>query len=201
MEVMAGRTLLVDLDGTVWDSAPWFADLASPSDRVGADEITIGLRTSNAGMNAAKLIDQSIGKARFARACREQGSSLHLYDGCTDVLDRLSADGVELGVVTSLPGWMAKPMLAVAGIDDLFAYVQCAQRGVPAKPNPIGLRLAMSALGSDPRDTTYVGDALTDAGAARAADVAFIWASWGYGHSVANGDAAASAWSRVADLL
>jgi phosphoglycolate phosphatase-like HAD superfamily hydrolase len=174
-------TFLFDLDGTMWDSAPWYAALAISKSGSGEESVlAAALRTGSAGANAASVLKAAgYHPTSFARACAERVDELALYEGARSTLDRLYADGVQLAVVTNLPSWVADPMLNTTGVRDRLSSVICWSRG-RAKPRPHGLRDALGQMMASPEGATYLGDGATDAVAAEAAGVHFLWAAWGY---------------------
>ena len=195
---MAVSALLIDLDGTLWDSAPWYAHLLEPENRRRRERLTEQLCDPSAGLRAAPLLRERYGRDGFSRACTEQASRLRVYPGAGEVLRQMHRR-VALGVVTSLPGWMADPMLTAHGLDDLFAVVQTARWGMPPKPHPAGIDRAVTALGVPSAEVVYLGDSQTDLAAANAATVSFLWAAWGYDKIHAPVDRAAS-WMNVGEI-
>ena len=130
-------------------------------------------------MRAAK--DHGVSKARLARAAREDGASVELYEGVLPTLDELRARGTPIGIVTNLPGWLVQPLLESTGIGEYAVAVATPRPGVPAKPKPHGIRRVLTGMGREADlGTWYVGDAAVDAEAAEAAPVRFAWASFGY---------------------
>ncbi len=84
-------------------------------------------------------------------------------------------------MVTNLPGWLANPLIDSAGLNDFFCVIVTRSNRVPPKPSPGGINKALEELGAKAKpDTWYVGDAITDGGAAAAAGVPFAWAAYGY---------------------
>jgi HAD superfamily hydrolase (TIGR01509 family) len=195
---MAVSVLLIDLDGTLWDSAPWYAHLLEPENRRRRERLTEQLCDPSAGLRAAPLLRERYGRDGFSAACTEHAPRLHVYPGAAEVLRRMHRR-VALGVVTSLPGWMANPMLAAHGLDDLFEVVQTARWGLPPKPHPAGIDRAVAALGVPPAEAVYLGDSQTDLAAAKAAKVSFLWAAWGYDKIVTPVDRAPS-WMSVGEI-
>ncbi len=194
---MAVEAVLVDLDGTVWDSAPWFARLLAPQDRAERERLTTALRNPVGGLRAAALVSQHYSQARFAKACSDATADLSLYDSAAEVLHDLHRR-VSLGVVSNLPAWIARPMLSGHRLENLFQTIQTARRGVPAKPHPAGVRRGVEALRVPPTDAVYVGDTRADLAAAAGAAVPFLWASWGYDQL--DGVVGATSWMDVGAL-
>lgn len=196
---MALRTLIVDLDGTLWDSATWLAGLVEPNAE-DQELIAARLRDPSSGLSAAGLLnDAGLTKHRFARLCGSDAQEIPLYESADAVLQSAS-EAVHLGVVTSLPAWIARPMLERVGLLDLFDVVQCAEWGVPSKPSPAGLKRALAVLDEEPRHALYVGDSGVDQVAAAAAGMSFAWASWGYGSAV-DPERLLNSWQDVRGLL
>lgn len=179
---MASQAILIDLDGTLWDSAPWYAEIIAGDDPARRDQLAVAFSTPN-GANkpvAALLRDAGFTDRSFEAACEQHCDGLHVYDGARETITKISRQ-VVLGVVTSLPRWIAAPMLEGTELAHLFATLQCARRHVPPKPNPAGLNHALADLGVTPQKSIYVGDSAADHLASTAAGMGFYWASWGYG--------------------
>ncbi len=181
---MAKRAVIFDLDGTVWDSWPFYAAVLAELTGWPGDDLHGALRD---GESIAHLHNRlSISRSRFVDHAVDRADRLQLYGDIANVLRELKAAGRALGVVTSLPGSIANPLLDRKGLRELFDLVICAKFGMRPKPNPSGLRDCLRGLGNiEPSNALYVGDAANDAGAARAAGTQFALASYGYGdHSI-----------------
>lgn len=183
---MAARALLFDLDGTVWDSFPWYA--AVIAEKGGVIDVEARLRAGTSILPVAS--ECGLSRARFFRACATTAAPLHLYAGVVETLDALVVRGTPLGAVTSLPRQLAEVALRKTGLTSRFASVVDASHGGPYKPNPRPLRLALSQMGLVAgRDIYYVGDVATDGQAAHAAGLSFAWTSYGYGTADTEADA------------
>lgn len=107
-----------------------------------------------------------------------------LYDGASEVIDRLGARGdVLLGIATGKSQRGVRIVLGHHGLYDRFATIQTAD-DAPSKPHPGMIRQAMEAVGVTPEETVMVGDTTYDIDMAHAAGVAAVAVSWGY-HAVA----------------
>jgi HAD superfamily hydrolase (TIGR01509 family) len=169
---MATVSVVFDLDGTLWDSRPWYEFLA--------EGISPG--QGNAGNNAAKLLrNAGFTPLSFERACAE--SIIPLFEGVMGAIKELSASGVAMAAATNLPAWIALPMIKAAELDEFFPVVIDWGATSRHKPKPDPLLLAAKRLGMKPVDCWYVGDDPSDALAAVAAGMRFAWASWGYSES------------------
>ncbi len=173
---MAADAVLVDLDGTVWDSWPWYARCIGGTREASVARAEAALRS---GSPVANLLRGAGGERRFGNWCRNQGSELAVYADAAKTLTRLRQRGRPLGAVTNLPGWIALPMLDGVGLATVFGAVVTYLR--PPKPQPRCLLQALHVLDVLPSPRVwYVGDTDVDREAARRAGVSFAWASWGY---------------------
>ncbi len=176
---MAAATVVLDLDGTVWDSRPWYAKTIARLSNSLATEIGRELEAGTSVVQAARI--HGVSSARLARAGMEDGAAVELYDGVLPTLDDLRARGTPIGIVTNLPGWFARPLLGSTGIDKYAAAVATPRRGLPAKPKPHGIRRVLAEMEQKASlEVWFVGDGVVDAEAAKAASVRFAWVSFGY---------------------
>lgn len=177
---MAANALIFDVDGTMWDSYPWYAALLA---RISVREETHILERLRGGSNVVHLHREfGISRAEFVKHGLAMIDDLSLYDAVPDTLVELRRRGCKLGVVTSLPESIVSPFLKNKKLFDLFETVVTARFGLPPKPNPRGILTALSRLDvKSDRNVFYVGDMPTDAQAAARAGLSFAWASFGYG--------------------
>ena len=176
---MAAATLLLDLDGTLWHSRPWFAETIARQSGSCSSDIESLLQ---AGANIVRVAkDYGVSRTRLVQAASATAGSLELYEQVLHTLDILRERGTPIGIVSNLPGWLVRPLIESKGMDMYFAATVTPRPGVPAKPSPNGIRRALQQMDrlADAR-TWFVGDGTVDARAAIAADVKFAWASYGY---------------------
>lgn len=176
---MAPATLLLDLDGTVWDSRPWYAEVIARLSGGSALQVIGELEAGASIVRVAE--DYQVSKARLTRAAKDDGGSIQLYEGVLQTLDGLRERGTLIGIVSNLPGWLVTPLLQSTGLEGYIAATATPRPGVLAKPKPHGIRRVLHETGraADAR-TWFVGDGAVDAEAAAAAGVQFAWASYGY---------------------
>lgn len=175
---MAANALIFDLDGTVWDSATWFATALGR----GNDVLTQATRISliQGGNIIGALAQANMSRARLLSDAARYGP-VPLFPGMREALDELSAKSVPMAVATSLPGTLALPMIAAANLDGIFTAVIHAGTCRQAKPNPRSIHMALGSLGlSASLHSVYVGDRMTDAEAANRAGISFAWVAHGY---------------------
>ena len=115
---MAPATLVLDLDGTVWNSRPWYAEAIARLSGGSALQIIGELE---AGASIVRVAEEHrVTKVRLGRAAEEDGVSIELYEGVLQTLDSLQERGSLIGIVSNLPGWLVAPLLQSTGIDKYF---------------------------------------------------------------------------------
>lgn len=176
---MAANALIFDLDGTVWDSAAWFAErIAGPQDGV-RQALQSELR--GCGNIVGILRRYGINRTTLIAKARREGSAPRLFNGMREAIASISAKNLPLGVATSLPGSLALPMLDLCGLGETFDAIVHAGTCRAAKPSPASIQLALKMLDVTPSsDTFYIGDRVSDAEASRRAGVSFAWMEHGY---------------------
>ena len=178
---MSATALLFDLDGTLWDSRPWFARILS--DLTGTDPTQLEQRLAS-GTSIVRLTDEcGVSQSTLARQAGIASASLQLYDDALPTLETLAAREIPMAVVTNLPARLVTPMTDGAGLAGFFDTVVTPRpfNGIPAKPSARGVYAALRAISKQPGpDIWFVGDGTVDAGAAHSAGVSFAWASYGY---------------------
>jgi HAD superfamily hydrolase (TIGR01549 family) len=177
---MARLARLFDLDGTLWDSFPWYEAVLSQRGGLVAGEIE---RRLAAGASVMRLIDElGVSRTAFRQLAEDHADRIRGFDGAQEVMRALRARGVATAVVTSVPGWLAEIALKRLGLFEYMESVISASSGRGRKPGPGPVLGALEEIGLAPsRDHVYIGDGVNDALAARRAGVRFAWASWGYG--------------------
>ncbi|WP_309088562.1 phosphoglycolate phosphatase [Phenylobacterium sp.] len=193
---LQGAVIAFDLDGTLVDTAPdligtlnellvaegvrpFPLDEARPFIGKGARWlIQRGFAEAGAPLDEARvpvLFDRFI--ARYLERIADESRP---YPGCVEALDSLKARGAKLCVCTNKLTGLSASLLGALGIADRFEVVVGADAAPAIKPDPRHLAAAVDAVGGDMARTIMVGDAATDAGAARAAGAGLILVSFGY---------------------
>jgi len=187
-----GRALLLDLDGTLLDTAPDMAAALNALRRErGAAELEFATVRPQVSHGAAALVRLGFPAAREAEFESLRGRFLELYRGALAthtrlfpgfeaVLASLAASAVPWGIVTNKPGWLTEPLLLAL---DLAARAGCVVAGdtlAERKPHPAPLLHAAALLGVAPAACVYAGDAERDILAGRAAGMATVAVRFGY---------------------
>ena len=103
------------------------------------------------------------------------------YPGLPELLRRLVEAGVRCAVATSKGRGSAQASLDFAGLSEFVEIAATAETTETHKPDPAPLLAAAAHLGVTPETMVYVGDAVVDCQAARAAGMASVLVTWGAG--------------------
>ena len=188
------RLVVFDLDGTLVDSRRDLADSANallaaydapplPDDAVVA-MVGEGARTLVARVLDAAGVTTDVDRALagfLAHYDRRLTNHTQLYPGVTDTLERLSARGVAMGVVTNKPQRPTDRLLDHFGLTRSFVEVIGGDTIHGRKPDPTGLRAVMHTAGVEACDTLMVGDSWVDIETARRAGTHACFAEYGFG--------------------
>lgn len=188
-------TLLLDLDGTLVDTAP---DLAWSLNRLleeaGRPPLDAGQVTRMVGDGAAKLVERG-----FAATGAPVGGDLdrwlrrfldiyggHVavesrpYAGVEEVLDALKARGWRLAVCTNKPQAPSEALLRATGLAGFIDEIVGGDRVLRKKPDRAHLLAALQRLGVQSDTAVMVGDNRNDVEAAKAAGIPVIAVTYGY---------------------
>jgi phosphoglycolate phosphatase len=100
--------------------------------------------------------------------------STRLYDGVPELLAELGERCIRLGIVTTKYTYRIEQVLRREGLLERFQTIVGSDQVSSPKPDPQGLRKAMSAVATSSEHALFVGDSAADAGAAAAAGVRFV---------------------------
>jgi len=112
-------------------------------------------------------------------------ANLHVkpYSGAYELLEALHVKGITLSIATNATDTFARNMLEGQDMLKFFSFVIGANNVEKNKPNPDMLQ-HISELSQIPlNDSLLIGDSIKDEGAAKNANIDFLFASWGYGKS------------------
>lgn len=98
----------------------------------------------------------------------------HVFKGLSYVLDRLKCHGLKLGIVSTKYRYRIDAILERAGLGPYFNTIIGGEDVELYKPEPEGLLMALERLEVSADETVYVGDSVTDARAALAANIGFV---------------------------
>ncbi len=186
------RAIVFDLDGTLTDTLQDLANSVNHALRqMGWPERTLEEVRRFVGNGVHRLVERAVpegvGTAELERcfACFQEHYLLHcqdntsLYPGVADMLRQVHEMGYATAIVSNK---------LQAGVDELYATyfhnvvdVAIGQReGVPLKPAPDMVHLALRALDARQEETVYVGDSEVDVLTARNSGLPCISVLWGF---------------------
>lgn len=191
---LRARAALFDLDGTLLDTAP---DLAAALNVLLAEErrepLELATVRPHVSTGAIAVVHRgfpeiAVGSADFEalrlRFLDHYSAALavhtRLFPGFEAVLATLEAQQLPWGIITNKAGWLTEPLLDALGLRIRAACVVSGDTLKVRKPHPDPLLLAADRVGVPAADCVYVGDALRDVQAARAAGMVPLGARYGY---------------------
>jgi phosphoglycolate phosphatase len=192
------RAVLIDLDGTLIDTAPDIAAAANATlATLGLAALEIGQVRSFIGEGLAVLVRRSLAvrmsadeaERKLAPALEEferhyvaaNGQYSSLYPGVKEALRAMRAAGLKTGCVTNKLFRFAEPLLARFQLLELLDTVIGGDSTGAKKPDPAPVLEACRRLATAPADAVLIGDSAHDAQAARAAGMPFVAVPYGYG--------------------
>ena len=126
------------------------------------------------GLNWFKA--KEVASEAYTAADVEQSRSFksRLIQGAPEALMEMRRAGILLGIATNGSGKMAREIMALNGVEELFDVYTGADEVAEGKPEPDMILEACRRAGVEPGDSVYVGDELVDAVAGKAAGVAGV---------------------------
>lgn len=182
-----------DLDGTLADTSADLADALNHSlESLGRSQLPLDQITLMVGHGTRALMRKGLaatgggddvlletGLARLTsfyqnNICRHTKA----YKGATEALVELRAANTRTAICTNKPERLAKLLIDALGWTDKFDAIIGGDTLTVAKPDAAPLLEAISRCGGG--RTLYIGDSITDAETARAANVPFVAVSFGF---------------------
>ncbi|MCR4762046.1 MAG: HAD family hydrolase [Lachnospiraceae bacterium] len=115
-------------------------------------------------------------KAYYSLHCAEQTRP---YPGIRELLASLRDAGILTAVVSNKSDENVQALVRDY-FDGLFTIAVGARDGVPRKPSPELVEIALSELGVSKEDAVYIGDSDIDVATARNAGLSMITVLWGF---------------------
>jgi len=186
------KAVLLDLDGTLLDTAP---DIAAAANAMLAEQGLAPLPASTVrdfiGSGIARLVERCLqvsGRPMREEALRSfgahyrrlNGSAAAPFPGVLDALERVRAAKLRLACVTNKAAAFTLPLLEKTNLAPFFDAVVTADQVGRRKPDPAPFLQACRALGASPGESVVIGDSANDAEGARAAGCAVLFVSYGY---------------------
>jgi phosphoglycolate phosphatase len=200
---------LIDLDGTIIDSAPIItatiaASLASLDLPVPGPEVLIRLVGPPIMIGFQDVLGLDPGTAAalldaYRRRYATEVYATPVFPGIADALDRLTQP---LAIATSKPWPLATSILERLGLADRFVAICGAEPDDTGSTKAEVVQKALDALrtaGCDTSRPVMIGDRFHDIEGAAVHGVPAVFAAWGYGDAAESAGAAAIA-TRPADV-
>ena len=190
------KAVLLDLDGTLLDTAP---DIAAAANAMLAEHglaplpaVTVRdfigsgipklvercLQASGVALSSAKL-DAAL--RSFARQYgRFNGNAAEPFPGVVQAMARMRAEKLRLACVTNKASAFTLPLLERSALAPLLDVIVTADQVGRRKPDPEPFLQACRTLGVAPADAAVIGDSANDAEGARAAGCPVLLVSYGY---------------------
>lgn len=102
------------------------------------------------------------------------------FPGLTEVLARLSDEGVKLAVLSNKVDATTRQLVAALLPDVRFDAIYGERDGVPRKPDPTAALGIAAELGVKPAHCAFIGDTAVDMDTACAADMYGVGVTWGF---------------------
>ncbi|MFC0135916.1 phosphoglycolate phosphatase [Massilia eurypsychrophila] len=189
------RSVLIDLDGTLVDTAPDIVEAAGRMvQALGAAPLPFKTVRGFIGNGVPTLVRRVLAASAIAPAVDEQhaqrlfhrhyedtnGRFGKVFPGVFDGLDALLEAGYRLGCVTNKPRSPTGVLLAMTGLAPYFEVVVAGDSIAQMKPHPEPLLHACREMGADPALCVLVGDSSVDVAAALAALMPVFVVRYGY---------------------
>ncbi|MFQ6023850.1 MAG: phosphoglycolate phosphatase [Acidiferrobacterales bacterium] len=198
---LAVKVVIMDLDGTLVDTAP---DIAASTNAMLQD---LGLPTHDQdtiatwiGSGASRLVRRALTEAMDGEPPKdvyEQAYRLFLqqygervsresrsYPGVIEALAALQATGFGLACITNKPDVFTTRLLKDLELHGYFELIVSGDTLTARKPDPLPLLHACEYFGVAPEHGVLVGDSANDIEAAHAAGMPVICVTYGYNRGV-----------------
>lgn len=187
------NTLLFDLDGTLFDTAPDIIDALNHILREhGRAEVTVeALRSRLNGGSLALLnhtfnIDEHhpdferLKEQLLSHSAKISDYKTDFFEGMRSVLDYLDQNNIPWGIVTNRLTHLALPIVQHFGVEKRMQCLVGQDLVKKPKPHPDPLIYACKLLNIKPQQALYIGDSSVDVQAAHAAGMTSMVAAYGY---------------------
>lgn len=197
MKLPRPELIVLDLDGTLIDSAPDLAfALEEMLRRLGLSPIRKEVIGQWIGNGVSHLVKRALsgGSApagepeRFeeAMAVFSEIYAARLFDrgeiypGVREGLEKLKEEGYLLACVTNKHSRFTRPLMERSGLGRYLDYVGCGDDFERQKPDPLPLLKTAERFGVEPAKAVMVGDSVNDVRAGRAAGFTVVCVPYGY---------------------
>lgn len=190
--------IVIDLDGTMLDTAPELAEAANRMLRdMDYPPVSQVLLASYIGNGIGWLVKRALTGEMHATpdaALYEHALPIFekhytdvlltgkLFDGVIEGLEAMRTAGFRLGCITNKLARYTEPLLQGVGLAKYFEIVISGDTLAEKKPHPLPLLHAARFFGTPVEQMLLIGDSLNDTLAARAAGCPVFCVPYGYNH-------------------
>ncbi|MFA5082259.1 MAG: phosphoglycolate phosphatase [Hydrogenophilaceae bacterium] len=191
------KAVVIDLDGTLLDTAPDLADAAmAMAADLGLPEIDLATVTTYIGNGVSRLVKRVLTRDMetnpdqelFARAmpiyekhyAEWVSRKSRPFPGVVEGLQAFKAMGVHVACITNKAERFTVPLLQDTGLFPFFELILSGDSLPERKPSPLPLLHACQYFGVEPAELLLIGDSLNDTQAARAAGCPVFCVPYGY---------------------
>ncbi|HEY3700327.1 MAG TPA: HAD-IA family hydrolase [Spongiibacteraceae bacterium] len=190
------QAVLLDLDGTLLDTAPEFYQIVSLMlERHGNAPIAYAHFRQSVSDGARGMVKaafrcdenapqfEPLRKEFLALYARHLAEHTQLFPGMAETLQFIESKNLQWGVITNKPNAFAEPLLQLLNLLSRCAVLICPDHVHERKPHPEALYLACKQIGCAVSEAIYIGDHRRDIESARNAGMVSIACSYGYVHA------------------
>lgn len=196
-DLPAYRYFILDMDGTVVDTAP---DIVRSANRtlqeLGLENLPYETVASFIGGGVPKLMQRCLAERAGERAeeLQEEGVKIFtgfytaepavdstLYPTVLDTMKSIAERGGRFGICTQKPEALAQAILDTLGIGSLVEVLVGPESVTHRKPHPEPVLKVLTDFSASAKDAIFVGDTASDMAAAHAAGVVTCGVTYGYG--------------------
>ena len=191
------KAVVIDLDGTLLDTAPDLADAAEAMlVELGMPVVPLDEIKTYIGNGVSRLVKRALTRDMQAEpdvallekalAIYQKHYGAHVsrksrpFPGVEDGLRTMKAAGFRLACITNKAGQFTVPLLKDTGLFDAFELILSGDTLPRRKPDPLPLLYACDVFGVAPAELLLIGDSLNDTQAARAAGCPVFCVPYGY---------------------
>ncbi len=177
--------MIFDFDYTLADSSRGVLECINYAlEGLGLPKVAAEDAQGTIGLSLPNILVTLVGREQegrageFARLFVEKANEVmtdqtEIFEGVPEVIRRLKAEGVTLGIVSTKFRRRIEEILGREDLREPFDVIVGGEDVSRHKPDPEGLLAAIERLGGSPSGSLYVGDSVTDAETARRAGVPF----------------------------
>ena len=194
---LAVKAVVIDLDGTLVDTAPDLADAAiAMAEELGLPSIDLATVKTYIGNGVSRLVKRVLTRdmsaepdaTLFGRALpsyeKHYGAHVsrnsQVFPGVLPGLVAFKQMGLRLACITNKAEKFTVPLLQDTGLFDYFELILSGDSLPKKKPDPLPLLHACQQFDIAPSELLLIGDSLNDAQAARAAGCPVFCVPYGY---------------------